>query len=469
MSIDESRFFPNPAFSNNNDARKEKEDVTKLCKERWTPEHCTLVSEQLLHKCLDFHETKDEGSSSSSSMGTLYTGALGARVYLRLRMVQHLKTMHGDEDDQKKTTTSIQPKVDQLLKEALRLAQEAVTIETDGLKTHHRRAVRVSLLEGPLVGAHAMLVAALYESNQCGKAKIAATNLLTLLDEHCSHLSSSECEILYGRAGALQVILFLRLVLQDETYGSTLAVRLGQEIIEEGIRNQNLFKQTYSSTKPIPQIPLWQWHNKFYLGAAHGAVGIYYTLLSLQSSELAQIKQNTTFDLEGQFCSFIIPGLDTLCWPTSGNLRSSLESQSSKDRLVHWCHGSPGHVLLLVKASKELQNQDLLKRAQTIGEQVIWPRGLLHKGVGLCHGISGNAYSMLALAGTNNKMSNNVWFQRAIYFADFAWQHFVDQLEDVPDRPYSLFEGAGGLALLLMDLGEKQKYGSVKNMFPCYF
>ena len=33
---------------------------------------------------------------------------------------------------------------------------------------------------------------------------------------------------------------------------------------------------------------------------------------------------------------------------SSGNFPSSLESES--DRLVHWCHGAPGAVFLMVKA-----------------------------------------------------------------------------------------------------------------------
>jgi len=37
-----------------------------------------------------------------------------------------------------------------------------------------------------------------------------------------------------------------------------------------------------------------------------------------------------------------------------------------------------------------------LDAAVTCGE-VVWERGLLHKGYGLCHGVAGNAYTFLQL------------------------------------------------------------------------
>ena len=84
-----------------------------------------------------------------------------------------------------------------------------------------------------------MLVAVFHESYQLDAAQQAASDLLAVLEEHTSpnHLSPSECEVLYGRSGALQAILFMRNVLEDEMWGSSLAVRLGQEIAQEGMRN----------------------------------------------------------------------------------------------------------------------------------------------------------------------------------------------------------------------------------------
>jgi len=37
-----------------------------------------------------------------------------------------------------------------------------------------------------------------------------------------------------------------------------------------------------------------------------------------------------------------------------------------------------------------------MERIKEIGE-VVWARGLLHKGCGICHGSAGNGYAFLAL------------------------------------------------------------------------
>ncbi len=98
----------------------------------------------------------------------------------------------------------------------------------------------------------------------------------------------------------------------------------------------------------------------------------------------------------------------------------------------------------------------------------VWPRGLLrNKGVGLCHGISGNAFAILALeqtkrsfhqsdSGANPRGSSSPSFSskrdmRARSFASFSLQHY-EELESIPDLPHSLYEGAAGLACLLLDL-----------------
>jgi hypothetical protein len=44
----------------------------------------------------------------------------------------------------------------------------------------------------------------------------------------------------------------------------------------------------------------------------------------------------------------------------------------------------------------------------------------------------------------------------AVNFAVFAFEH-LDELAEVPDRPYSLFEGMAGLSSLLVDLCEPDR------------
>ena len=106
-----------------------------------------------------------------------------------------------------------------------------------------------------------------------------------------------------------------------------------------------------------------------------------------------------------------------------------------------------------------------------------------HQGVGLCHGISGNAYCFLDLhrgrklleqrikrsssnsSGSNSgeKMSNscNDWLSWAHHFAKFGLDN-IGELFYRPDHPFSLYEGISGLIFLLHDLKDPDH-----AQFPC--
>lgn len=58
------------------------------------------------------------------------------------------------------------------------------------------------------------------------------------------------------------------------------------------------------------------------------------------------------------------------------------------------------------------------------------------QGVGLCHGISGNAYSFLSLYRLTR---DEKWLHRACSFALFM-ATYLEQLLPVPQEPFSLFE-----------------------------
>ena len=80
--------------------------------------------------------------------------------------------------------------------------------------------------------------------------------------------------------------------------------------------------------------------------------------------------------------------------PLVGNYPSSIGD--SADILVHWCHGATGTVPLLCKAYTLTHNMDYLKAAISAAK-LIWERGLLKKGLAMCHGVAGNAYAFLQL------------------------------------------------------------------------
>ena len=84
---------------------------------------------------------------------------------------------------------------------------------------------------------------------------------------------------------------------------------------------------------------------------------------------------------------------------------------------------------------------------------VVWSRGLL-KRVAICHGISGNAYVFLSLYRLTGKAE---YLYRAKAFASFlldrADQLIAEGKMHGGDRPYSLFEGLGGMAHLFSGYG----------------
>ncbi|KAI3919025.1 hypothetical protein MKW92_025029 [Papaver armeniacum] len=233
-------------------------------------------------------------------------------------------------------------------------------------------------------------------------------------------------ELLYGRAGFLWACSFLNKHITG-VVSSSFAAAVVKEMIDEGRRLSN------KGTCPL----MYEWHGKKYWGAAHGLAGIVHVLMDME------LKPDEVEDVKGTLRYMINNRLP------SGNYPSSEESES--DRLVHWCHGSPGVALTLVKAAEVFGDEDFLRAAIDAGE-VVWERGLLRR-VGICHGVSGNAYVFLSLY----RLTGNVkYLYRAKAFACFL----LDKAEKLilegkmhgGDHPYSLFEGLVGMTYLFLDM-----------------
>ncbi len=67
---------------------------------------------------------------------------------------------------------------------------------------------------------------------------------------------------------------------------------------------------------------------------------------------------------------------------------------------------------MFLEAYQSFKNQDYLDAALKSGKNV-WRKGLIKKGYGLCHGICGNAYSLMALY---KATGDNTWRDRAQMF-----------------------------------------------------
>lgn len=102
----------------------------------------------------------------------------------------------------------------------------------------------------------------------------------------------------------------------------------------------------------------------------------------------------------------------------------------------------------------------------------MYERGLLRKGVGLCHGVAGSVYALLAVSDILERPAQDgkEWLMRAAHLALLAASYRA--LEEkgemrTPDRPYSLYEGVAGmccawaevLARLTKQHGEFEPHG----------
>ncbi|XP_032831362.2 lanC-like protein 2 isoform X1 [Petromyzon marinus] len=237
-------------------------------------------------------------------------------------------------------------------------------------------------------------------------------------------------EVLYGRAGFLFALLYVRAELGEEAVPAGVIDEVRLALVESG-------KALAVTERRAERCPLlYQWHGKQYVGAAHGLAGIYYMLMQPG----AGMNKEASAEL-------VKPSVDYVRRKRfrSGNFPSSLSNES--DRLVHWCHGAPGVVHALLQAHRAFGDEKYLRDALECGE-VVWQRGLLRKGYGLCHGVAGNAYTFLALYRATGEHGH---LYRACRFAEWCLDYGKHGCR-IPDRPFSLFEGMAGTIHFLVDM-----------------
>ncbi|XP_076758502.1 glutathione S-transferase LANCL1 isoform X1 [Xylocopa sonorina] len=235
-------------------------------------------------------------------------------------------------------------------------------------------------------------------------------------------------ELLYGRAGYLFSLLFLNSNISPAPIEDKLIRQVVALIIKSGY--------LYSASRKYKTTLMYEWHGTEYIGGAHGLAGILYMLLQAgQYLTQAQLERDIKPALEF---------LQNIRYP-SGNFPSSIGSHT--DKLVHWCHGAPGMTKLFCLAYKIYQDENYLKTALKCGE-VIWSRGLLKKGYGICHGVAGNAYTFLCLFQQTKDIK---YLYRACKFAEWCMDYGTHQIRS-PDRPFSLFEGLAGTIYFLIEM-----------------
>lgn len=100
-------------------------------------------------------------------------------------------------------------------------------------------------------------------------------------------------------------------------------------------------------------------------------------------------------------------------------------------------------------------DKEFIQATADAGE-VVWKRGLLKK-VGICHGISGNTYVFLSLYRLTGKVEY-LYMAKAFgcFLLDRAQKLISEGKMHGGDRPYSLFEGLGGMAYIFLDMIDPQ-------------
>ncbi|XP_073318548.1 glutathione S-transferase LANCL1 [Pagrus major] len=248
-------------------------------------------------------------------------------------------------------------------------------------------------------------------------------------------------ELLYGRMGYLYSLVFINQQLGQDRIPLQYIQQISESVLVSGEHLSRKFRVQNQS--PL----MYEWYQEQYVGAAHGLAGIYYYLM-----------QPGFVSSEEYVHRLVKPSVDHVCrlrFP-SGNYPPCIGDD--RDLLVHWCHGSPGVVYMLLQAYRAFGVPHYLDAALQCGE-VVWHYGLLKKGYGLCHGAAGNAYTFLALYRHTRDPKH---LYRACVFADWCMNYGRHGCR-TPDTPFSLFEGMAGTIYFLADLLDP-----MRARFPCF-
>jgi hypothetical protein len=393
--------------------------------------YITTLARELTNHCLQY----------TTSHGDLNTGGLGSWAYLQFQL--SLET----QNEQERWT----------------LLQSAKDAALETLKTTKSNKAAclssISIFTNECIGARAMLAVihnALGSNETTNRQQVQQyTNLvLEELAASSSTRPAEECELLYGRAGGMQAIFFLRHALGNQSIGISECLEMAIAILKEGKRNSQQYKKSHGHAPPL----VWKWRGTTFLGAAHGTVGILMSLLGLSDLEMDFLEQEVP-NAKGMIRR-TIDSLEGFCYP-SGNLQVTMDGNAGADRQVQWAHGAPGYVLLLVRAHQvysscgEGDSTFYLARAKEIAENVMWARRKLCKGMSLTNGMAGIALVFVVLA-QQDPTEGSVWKQRAEQLSRYTVNNWKDSLcsSSSSSRPYSLMEGLGGLVCLLLNLGD---------------
>ncbi|GHP01886.1 hypothetical protein PPROV_000064300 [Pycnococcus provasolii] len=274
-------------------------------------------------------------------------------------------------------------------------------------------------------------------------------------------------EILYGRAGYLLACCALCHVVpahDDKEFFKKTVGNVARDLMRSG----RLHAEKVGIAHRCPLY--YDWHNVPYLGFAHGLMGILFSLMT--ALPLLAVEDATRVRNEIHTClTFVLTHerdegkYPTRCIESFGTPTAQAKAESASEglpkMLCHWCHGSTGAAMLFAKAAHtftdDSEKRNRYASAALRAGDVVWREGLLKKGVGLCHGVAGNGYALLACSRLPSVEDEILarYAHRARMFADWIVSDEGQSTYGVPDHAASLFEGLAGASCFVMDVDDR--------------
>ena len=177
------------------------------------------------------------------------------------------------------------------------------------------------------------------------EAAAAAAARVEALETAAMRLPPDDCELLYGRAGYLHACLVARAAAGAAAVPDAVLSRTADAILAAGAAAADARGADFAARWGL----LYSWHGTAYLGGAHGLAGIVLTLLQ---TEAALRAAGSTWRISDPGRVRAATRALAASLLPSGNLPSRLGREDSNDRLVQWCHGAPGFLLLAAAAAQ---------------------------------------------------------------------------------------------------------------------
>lgn len=313
-------------------------------------------------------------------------------------------------------------------------------------------------------------------------------------------------EVLYGRAGLLWAVLEIWKHCPDQDTQNAFAPvfqsihKLVASIISAGRAGARLHHDTAAKNERVDMPLMWSWFDHYFsLGAMHGIAGVLAILLDPTLPRHSLAITESYKDIADT-----VTALCRICTQNGGHLPMSVPPRPSSrtEPLVQVCHGAPGVLTMLAAAKEnaafasEYWNGEWDKALDSASD-LIWQQGLLSKGCSLCHGLAGNALSLLMVVDPfDSKTDDRLAAGLAMLLEARSTPPLTtdESKYRMPDHPWSLFEGLTGLlcawseATILVkmkmkvlelkergivsmkDLGKDEELGALRKKllgFPC--